>query len=118
MVASNFRQGSAAVDRRSREYLLAGLPIGNGVAECEGVAAGIMAGDQNAGIALGPGYLPKRGFCIVEQLVESTRLGNVDFQMLGGLSAHDEQLPFQDEGPPNVPTLIIEGVMCSWIKSM
>jgi hypothetical protein len=35
-----------------------------------------MAGDQNAGIAVRPGYLPERGLGIVEQLVQTAWLGN------------------------------------------
>jgi hypothetical protein len=35
-----------------------------------------MAGDQDAGIAVGPRYLPEGGLGIVEQLVKTARLGN------------------------------------------
>lgn len=76
MVASNFRQNGAAADRRSGEDLLAGLTVGNGVAEGEGVTAGSVAGDQNAGIAVGPGYLAEGGLGIIEQLVKTAWLGN------------------------------------------
>ena len=76
MVASNFRQGNAAADLRLGEDLFAGLTVGNGIAEGEGVPAGSMAGDQNAGIAVRPGYLPERGLGVVEQLVQTAWLGN------------------------------------------
>jgi hypothetical protein len=76
MVALNFRQGSAAGHRRLGEELLAGLTVGNGVAEGERIPARRVAGDQNAGIAVGPGYRSKGGLGIVEQLVKTAWLGN------------------------------------------
>ena len=52
-----------------------------------------MAGDHNAGTAVGHGYLPELGLCIIEQLIPLSRLGNEDFQTLDGLNTHDKQLP-------------------------
>ena len=76
--------------------MLAGLSEGDCVAECERVPEGIMAGDQDPGKALERRRgLTEHGFCAVEQVVKPRSVGNVDFQMVRGLSRHDEQLLFQ-----------------------
>ncbi|MBO1269862.1 hypothetical protein [Arthrobacter cavernae] len=71
-----------------------------------------MAGDKDAGKPFGHRCLPEHGLCIVEQLVKSTRLGDKDFQMLGGLTTHDEQLPSQELGSPQCLNPSSLGVCC------
>jgi hypothetical protein len=72
-----------------------------------------VACNQNAGTPLGQRYLAELGFCMIEQLVKSTRVGNEDFQMLDGLTKHDEQLPFLGLRVPSIcKPLILRGVPC------
>jgi hypothetical protein len=73
----------------SREHLLACLPEGNRFAEHECVSARIVAGDQDAGTTFRRRYLPELGLCIIEQIVQSTGVGNEDFHRFGGMTRHD-----------------------------
>ena len=57
------------------------------------------------------------GFCMIEQFVKSTRVGNEDFQMLGGLTTHDEQLPSQGLGSPICnPSSLGVCLVSNWIQ--
>lgn len=53
----------------------------------------MMTGDKDAGLAVGNRRLLERNLGTVKLLVESTGLGDNDFQVFSGVTTHNEQFP-------------------------